>query len=979
MTDSVIQPRFIPWLRQGLAAHITDVAVGGMATTDRTSASVTVTAHGTGPGGDRQAVVPSPAISLAGPGDVVGLGQSEVLHRYPAPGADDAEPNYFVHIEFVSPDLPWRYTPAAAAETDERLQPWLALVVVPDQDGFTLGDGAGGRLPVLTIYDQAASQLPPIDEVWAWAHTQAEHDLADGVAEALNTEPSRFRSRLICPRQLQPNRSWIACVVPTFEVGRLAGLGSSSPATRLGAWSDDEDGQLQLPVYSSWRFSTGPVGDFESLVRRLQPRTLPASVGRRTLDLRQPGGGLTPNEKAVTSYEGALLSPVEGGHEWDPDHREMIKNELTDLVNATAVKRSTPANYNALRDDPVIGPPAWAAPQVGQRHLPKEGGTPVWFRQLNTEPHHRAVAGLGAEVIRNDQEALMDVAWNNLGDTKQANQILGMARLAWEVGTVATAKLQNVGDDRLIQLAGPALHRCKVAEGQTLKGAVLNSDLPDGLVSGPLRRLSHSVPGMTVRAQGPEDGPEYKYPLTDLITNVAMTDPVGLVSTWSEIKIPPGTDPAGLTATTRPTSTSPATSDPTTEGPGGQPRSTGSDRGPRLTEADLGPRLRRLQNPPDRTVTVTRPSTTVGVPHRPAAQPVDSLADDIRTTLDSPAVVKSMVSTRLSGVTIDTGASQPVPVRVTAEPLFTTAMYRRLNALSVDYLVPGIGDVPDDTLGLLEVNRPFIESFMAGLNHEMSREIRWREYPARLDRTWFQQFWDTVTPNTFDITPIDRWAEKEELGANRPGTTTEVGLVLLLKGALPRRYPDLRVYAVEATWAGDKRRENTDADAIVHQPLFTGTLGPGAHFYGFAVTEEQANGSTDPNNHPGYFFVLEEQIGRPRFGLDTARQNEGGVAPSRWSNLRWSHLRDTGQPIPTHVETSGPSWLIDAGPLPGNGGRDQWGDDAAAMARITLQRPVRMLVHASAMLPDSTSEAAVLSKRIPSPGPAGRSIERQGR
>jgi hypothetical protein len=28
-----------------------------------------------------------------------------------------------------------------------------------------------------------------------------------------------------------------------------------------------------------------------------------------------------------------------------------------------------------------------------------------------------------------------------------------------------------------------------------------------------------------------------------------------------------------------------------------------------------------------------------------------------------------------------------------------------------------------------------------------------------------------------------------------------------------------------------------------------------------------------------------------------------------------------------------------------------WGSSAAAMARITLQRPVRMLVHASAMLP----------------------------
>lgn len=361
-----------------------------------------------------------------------------------------------------------------------------------------------------------------------------------------------------------------------------------------------------------------------------------------------------------------------------------------------------------------------------------------------------------------------------------------------------------------------------------------------------------------------------------------------------------------------------------------------------------------------------RPKTEIGAHHKTAAQSVDSLAQDIRTTIDPPAVVKAMVTNRVTGLTVQEEATEPVPVRVISEPLFTTPMYRRLVALSADYLVPGIGEVPDDTLGLLEVNRPFIEAFLTGLNHEMSRELLWREYPARLDQTWFRQFWDTTAANSYDITPIDRWKEKSELGANKPRTTEAAGLVLLIKGALPRRYPDLRVYAVEAEWKKGSRRENTAIDAEVYQPLFTGNLGTGVYFYGFALTEAMANGSTSSNQHPGYFFVLEEQVGKPRFGMDIAVPTEGEVAPKRWSNLRWSHLRSIGEPIPTHVDTAGPSWLTAVGAIPGNGGRDSWGDDAAAMARITLQRPVRMLVHASAMLPDANSSLAAVERRVTS-------------
>ena len=47
-------------------------------------------------------------------------------------------------------------------------------------------------------------------------------------------------------------------------------------------------------------------------------------------------------------------------------------------------------------------------------------------------------------------------------------------------------------------------------------------------------------------------------------------------------------------------------------------------------------------------------------------------------------------------------------------PRFTDPMYARVVALSVDYLVPGVGAVPDNTLGLLEINPAMRVLFISG-------------------------------------------------------------------------------------------------------------------------------------------------------------------------------------------------------------------------------------------------------------------------
>jgi hypothetical protein len=336
--------------------------------------------------------------------------------------------------------------------------------------------------------------------------------------------------------------------------------------------------------------------------------------------------------------------------------------------------------------------------------------------------------------------------------------------------------------------------------------------------------------------------------------------------------------------------------------------------------------------------------TTIAVPLGGSA---GSITSDIRQALDPLATIVKMVQTRAVGLPVE--RDHEVPHRIWVRPRFTTPMYERLRALSAEYLVPGIGEVPDNTLGLLLSNREFIESFLAGLNNELGRELIWREYPARPSATWCQQFFDSGPGGPADIKVIGAWNGEEGLGANRPEGTAQADLVLLIKGALPRRYPDLRVYAVEAEWVAGKRRELVGGG--VRLPVFSGQLQRDAHFYGFALTQQAARGSTVEPQHPGWFFVLEERPRAPRFGLDAPRPQFRGIAPTRWPDLSWAHLVEAEAALPSFVDVSGPQWMLDAGAQRGNGGPDTWGEDSAAMARITLQRPIRMLTHADSMLP----------------------------
>jgi hypothetical protein len=204
-------------------------------------------------------------------------------------------------------------------------------------------------------------------------------------------------------------------------------------------------------------------------------------------------------------------------------------------------------------------------------------------------------------------------------------------------------------------------------------------------------------------------------------------------------------------------------------------------------------------------------------------------------------------------------------------------MYESLRDLSQEWLLPGVEQVPANTVSLLVTNQRFIEAYMVGLNHEMARELLYNEYPTDQRGSYFRQFWEVAgfvpptrqfSPESLkeslrDIHPIHRWGREAKLGENgiRMVPPGEDLIVLLVRGDLLLRYPNTIVYAAKASklnLAGVISRILLERTEERH-PIFRGTLKPDISFFGFNLTQEKAMGD------PGWFFVLQEHATEPRF------------------------------------------------------------------------------------------------------------------
>jgi hypothetical protein len=489
---------FLPWALAGASAarNAGGTAMGG----NRPDFQVAVTVTKLLDNGSTSVVVPAdgPAsgptatvsMQLLGPGDITGLAPGQVASTEPADGATGVLTTVFAAVEFAEVTLPWLFTPAAENVSwpsgtpppagSHRLLPWICLVVVPDTAGITL-DTSAGTLTIGAPAD-ARQQLPDLADAWAWAHVQyagsLDADAAGGstqesasaasAASTLAARPAAALSRLLSPRQLAPGTRYLACVVPTFMAGRVAGLGGTTdPAAQAApAWDVSPAGEasLTLPVYYSFSFTTGTGGDFLSLAQLLaHPPAVTGSpgagLGPVTLSVTVPATVSPAAPAATVQLEmPGMLEPAQAAPPADPPAFAAVRQWLQTAL--------TPAPGDLL---PELRPTAYGAPQAGITQAELTTGfaqQPPWFTTLNCDPRLRAAAALGKQVVAAQREELVAAAWTQVEQALQANALLSRAQLARAVGERQSAK-HLPASDRLsfLRLTSPHASRVQVTAG----------------------------------------------------------------------------------------------------------------------------------------------------------------------------------------------------------------------------------------------------------------------------------------------------------------------------------------------------------------------------------------------------------------------------------------------------------------------------------------------------------------------------------
>jgi hypothetical protein len=477
---------FLPWYRRGIANTIT-AADDDKKVAARASTEVKLKLSGTPvAGGEVLSHDLKQDIALYGPGDLVGIDERAILRTEPRNWITNFESNYLPAVDFYDEDFLWRYTPAAPDGSHLRLRPWLTLVVFTE-DEFDDGTNMAGRpLPYITVSNP--KPFPPAEDLWAWAHVHFNQSLAGAPHEVVSTDadtvvgraqtildknPDAGYARLLSPRRLKDDTAYHAFLIPTFETGRLAGIGrdpNEAPFATASAWADypespkkREQGS-EYPFYFRWYFRTGGHGDFLYLVRLLKPKPVDPRVGVRDMDVRKPGSNVPGihNLGDILRLGGALQVPKK-----DLDEKELEKRELfekwdqpfphtfqkglaafVNLPDDYAAQEAIEANAETglgpevqENNDPLITAPLYGKwHSLTQRLLKERDGTPVpnqqgWVQRLNLDPRFRVPAGFGADVVESNAEQYMNYAWQQIGDVLEGNALIRRFHLAAEVST----------------------------------------------------------------------------------------------------------------------------------------------------------------------------------------------------------------------------------------------------------------------------------------------------------------------------------------------------------------------------------------------------------------------------------------------------------------------------------------------------------------------------------------------------------------
>jgi hypothetical protein len=737
--------------------------------------------------------------------------------------------------------------------------------------------------------------------------------------------------------------------------------------------------------------------------------------------------------RAVLDLEGALETPGAISTRWDDPNKVAFQSWLAGFINlsegwqlnaAAGPIDGEPPLPNGIKL-PVVLPPSYGRWHANTPLLDAAQANARWLEQINLDPRNRVAAAFGTLVSQRNQEAFMARAWAQFGELFQANRFRFRAQFFREVLTAVAAKhFDPLPATSKLAVTGPAHARIRMAPGAavTVWGQIEASALPVAAVAPAMRRVLRDRAPLAQRFGTAT--PHLANMVSDLASARASVSPV-----WNQpparvsLANPPAAAPAPgaaswlgsdwdvlkpLILSYSAATTSLAARVPQLTANVGilndaiklgdtqsaigaanltvaavaQVRSAAGWTPPGMNAANIRPEdiAPALENPNFSFMAwnfrqaATDIAALVEIPIPPPALPlplnVESTAGAIGAGLAPWVTVAERVIGKMSlPPAVHMPAYDPL-VQIMAYPRFDDATYLYLKEISQEDLVPNLSKIPDNSVTILEINWPFVESFLVGLNHEMSRELLWRGFPTDQRGSYFRLFWDVravpkaigadgkVTEPFLDIEPIHGWKLNgglTPLGGNRPiGRPDVKNLVLIVRGDLLRRYPNTQVYAAKAVANPQLRAafqswSRRPDESNVRHPVLFAKFDPDLYCFGFNLQKEEAIGTLDDPDNLGWYFALSERIGEPRFGLDSTSPTPAFDHTA--GNLNWGHiaadpdalavidLSADNPPGGTPLTTDAP-WQA------------AWGNSgsAADMAAILLREPYRVYYHASKMI-----------------------------
>ncbi|MFL6139402.1 MAG: hypothetical protein ACJ74O_16585 [Frankiaceae bacterium] len=750
------------------------------------------------------------------------------------------------------------------------------------------------------------------------------------------------------------------------------------------------------------RVADARVGQRDMDVRHPGP-TIPGVTDPALHGVLRLGGALKVPEEDLDADEKADAQRYE---DWDQPPPHPFQTALAALVNLADDYRTGAA----ANPDPVITPPLygqWHALTSRLLDATVPGAAGNWVHELNLDPRFRVAAGLGTGVVQQNQEAYVAAAWDQVGDVLEANRRIRMGHLAREVAGswhrrhLAAQVAADPG--RVLTLTAP-VHRRVTTGGATVWHTTRTSSVGPAPVSAAMRRIAR--PAARLARAASTDGAAGSADAGSLLVRMARdeitaappkqapsgvpTMPVLLASLAKAARDVPGADLHALELLDD-RRLRPDLLANLWHLPGFTIAPVGRDHQvPKRGEED-SPTAARFKAAALDNAELVRASAVAGREEPRAPFDVNGTAAAVLAALHPDVTIPRRV---LAGLSVPGRLRDLVAVQfreVMAYPEIDVPMYKPLVDLGTELFVPNLNLIADNSITLLETNRRFIESYLVGLNHEFARELLWREYPTDQQGSYFRQFWDPASQLSLpgeapeqrrerlrDVPPLHQWTLASALGGhdNRRPTAQpgEEDLILVIRGELLKRYPTAVIYAQRAEWVRDagghiddtsERRlaeltpdEEASPPAMkVRTPLYEAKVDPDVYFFGFDLTAAQARGGTGEHDtdDPGWFFVIRERPGEPRFGLDIER--DGPL--EAWNDLAWPDALPAGAAF-LPVGAGAIAHALPAAMSAGNEKHEQWQDDralhwgadltASEVAYILYQAPVLVAVHAHEML-----------------------------